>query len=225
MITREGVRLKIQALDRKLFGARRGANLKYREFTIISNNCWGGEIYEYYGLQKQSPTVGLFFMSDDYIRFLSDIKSYLESELLFIKPEDSKWKNYWQSKDSRFGNYPIGVLHNFRGEEVEIFFLHYKSEQQAKEKWERRCNRMNWQRLIVKFNDQNGFNQENLDQFLQLPFSNKLFFTVRKLENMDNNCFMIHQHSGNSILASYEPFGKTKYLNITEYINQINVNS
>ena len=48
----------------------RRRKLKERDFTIISNNCWGGICYEYYGLQKLSPTVGLYFFSEDYIKFV-----------------------------------------------------------------------------------------------------------------------------------------------------------
>lgn len=40
-----------------------------REFTIISNNCWGGTVYESYGLPKQSPTVGMFVMPRDFETF------------------------------------------------------------------------------------------------------------------------------------------------------------
>lgn len=61
------------------------------EFTIISNNCWGGVVYEAYNLKKQSPTVGMFFMADDYIKFCKDIKYYLGQEMEFIKPEESKY--------------------------------------------------------------------------------------------------------------------------------------
>lgn len=36
--------------------------LKNKDFTIISNNCWGGLTYEEYGLPKMSPTVGGVFL-------------------------------------------------------------------------------------------------------------------------------------------------------------------
>lgn len=49
--------------------------LKNTEFTIISNNCWGGFIYQKYGLKYQSPTIGLFFMGKDYIKFCSNVNA------------------------------------------------------------------------------------------------------------------------------------------------------
>lgn len=48
-------------------------------------------MYEAYNLKKQSPTVGMFFMADDYIKFCKDIKYYLGQEMEFIKPEESKY--------------------------------------------------------------------------------------------------------------------------------------
>ena len=217
----EGLRLKVLETDRKLFGKKRTRLLNKTSFTIISNNCWGGEVYEYYGLQKQSPTVGLFFMADDYIKFLSDLKGFVEADLSFISPEESKWKDYWSGKDNRFGQFPIGKLQNRGGVQIEIFFLHYDSEQQAKEKWVRRCDRIDWENLIVKFNDQNGCNQDHIDQFLNLPFKNKLFFTVRSWTHSNHDCYQFQQPKGDFILASYEPFGRNKTIDVTAYINGI----
>ena len=70
-MTYEGLRLKIQKYQRKLPARRRKKSLKGTRFTILSNNCWGGMIYESYDLPKQTPTVGCFFMSDVYILFLT----------------------------------------------------------------------------------------------------------------------------------------------------------
>ena len=66
-------------------------------------------IYESYNLPKESPTVGMFFMVNDYVEFLSDLKDYIDSELTFINPEESRWKDAPQvSGDKRFGTYPVG---------------------------------------------------------------------------------------------------------------------
>lgn len=45
--------------------------------------------------------------------------------------------------------YPIGKL----GNDVEIHFLHYKSETEAQEKWNRRLKRMNFNNILFKFSD------------------------------------------------------------------------
>lgn len=43
----------------------------------------------------------------------------------------------------------MGVLSNGK-DSIEIFFLHFHSEQEAREKWERRVQRINWNRLLIK---------------------------------------------------------------------------
>ena len=69
--TYEGLRLKVLKYWRLGLANYRKKQLKYTDFTIISNNCWGGMIYESYNSPKESPTVGMFFMAKDYIEFLS----------------------------------------------------------------------------------------------------------------------------------------------------------
>jgi len=155
------------------FAKQRKKQLKNTDFTIISNNCWGGMVYESYDLPKESPTTGLFFMASDYIKFLSDIKGYLAKELTFIDPKASKHWDFLKS-DKRFGSYPIGVLGD-----IGIMFLHYHSEKEASEKWKRRIQRIKWDKLIVKFNDQNGCTVDDVKAYAKLPYKNKLFFTIK----------------------------------------------
>ena len=182
-MTYEGLRLKVLKFWRLGLANHRKKHLKSTDFTIISNNCWGGMIYESYNLPKESPTVGMFFIAKDYIEFLSDLKGYVNGKLTFIKPEESRWKDMPQvSGDKRFGSYPIGVLSNGKNL-IEIFFLHYHSEQEAKEKWERRVQRINWNKLLVKFNDQNGCSEAEVNKFMETPFKNKVFFTCKHWPN------------------------------------------
>ena len=110
-MTYEGLRLKISKYWRKGFANMRKKKLKGTDFTIISNNCWGGMVYESYNLPKESPTVGLFFFADDYIFFLKNLKECLNAPLKFIQPEDSKCKDRSElTDDKRFGHYTIGQL-------------------------------------------------------------------------------------------------------------------
>ena len=64
-------------------------NSKDEKFSIICNNCLGGFIYQYYNLEYRTPTLGLFFLAEDYIKFLSNIKFYLSKELELIDPKES----------------------------------------------------------------------------------------------------------------------------------------
>ena len=215
----EDVRLRIRTKERMLLKKIRNRQLYNKEFTIISNNCWGGMVYESYDLQKQSPTVGLFFMADDYIKFCGDLKGYISKELKFINSYNSKYADIL-GHDSRFGKYPIGVLGD-----VEIMFLHYHSEKEAEEKWEIRCKRIDWDKLIVKFNDQNGCSEKQARMFLDLPFENKIFFTIHDDWSSikgEKCCYLIPQHTReNYITASHEPYSRKRNFDLTKIINSL----
>jgi len=147
-------------------------------YSIIANNCWGGMIYRDLHKPYLSPTAGMYFFSDDYIKFLKNLKHYLyESELVEISKDNSKYR------DSIEGTPIMGKL-----DDVEIVFVHYPTFKEAKAKWERRIKRVNMNRLIVKFNDQNLFEYENLLEFEKLPYKNKVFVTCHKDYCISENC-------------------------------------
>lgn len=223
MPTYEGLRLKVLKYWRCGLANHRRKQLKSTDFTIISNNCWGGMIYESYNIPKESPTVGMFFMAQDYIEFLSDLKGYVNGTLSFIKPEESRWKDAPQvSGDKRFGSYPVGVLSDGKNS-IEIFFLHYHSKEEAREKWERRIQRINWDKLLVKFNDQNGCTEKEVNKFMSMPFKNKVFFTAKHwpAENRGGYTYVHQFPKHDFIMASYEPFGKSRYIDITGLLNSL----
>ena len=74
-------RMKLRKIMNHIFGKFRRLGLNDTNFTIISNNCWGGVIYEYYDILKNSPTVGMYFFAEEYIRFISNLKYYLNLKL------------------------------------------------------------------------------------------------------------------------------------------------
>ena len=149
---------KICGLTNPLLGKYRQSRLTNTDFTIISNNCWAGICYEYYGLPKLSPTVGLYFYADEYIKFLNHLERYLSMDLQFIDIKDSKYSKELISKKQT--HVPIGLL-----DDVEIVFLHYRDVIIAKEKWQRRVERVNWNNMIYKFSYMNNCTLEHIRAF------------------------------------------------------------
>lgn len=211
----EGAKLKLRNNYVKLSANFRRKALKSFDFTIISNNCWGGFVYQSYGIPYNSPTIGLYFMADDYIKFVSDLKKYINSDLKFVSPENSRYYDLLKT-DKRFGEYPIGKI-----KDIEIIFLHYSSEEEAYDKWNRRCKRVNWDKLLVKFNDQNGCEKEHLSMFDNLNIENKVCFTSKEYPNLESVIFIKSAKGQESIYASQEPFGKSKYIDNTKVINSL----
>lgn len=186
--------------------------LKCNDFTIISNNCWGGRVYQRYALPYTSPTVGLMFYADEYIKFVSNLKYYLDQELTFIPKTESKYYQYYKEKDKY---YPIGVL-----DDIEIVFLHYKSEEEARKKWNRRKARINWNNLIVKFNDQNRCTPEHIKAFDQLPYQHKVCFVANPVKGTKNTILFKEFEGLNCIPNDIQSY--VKYIDIDKYLNSLN---
>lgn len=215
MMTYEGIRLKLRKLYIKLTVKSRSKKIIDNDFTIISNNCWGGFIYQSYGIEYKTPTIGLFFMADDYIKFVYNMKEYINLPLEFIEAKESKYLEHFKN-DKNFGTYPIGKLRD-----VEIHFLHYTSEKEALDKWNRRVKKINWNRLLFKFNDQNLCTKDHIKKFNDLPEKNKICFTSN-WEFKENSIIKIKSLVNyTAIKASYEPFGKSRYIDINKLINNL----
>lgn len=169
-------------INEKYLSKVRNKRLKTKDFTIISNNCWGAWVYRNYNLPYLSPTIGLFIMPKDYLRFINNLEYYLKKcKLKFIDFKSSKYYDYFNSQDKLI-NYPIGLL-----DDIEIFFVHYKSREEAKEKWERRVKRVNWNNLIIKFNDQNGCGEKEIIEFNKInKYKKMLCFTSKKIKGKYN---------------------------------------
>lgn len=218
-VSEEAIRLKIRnKIYIPLTCGMRRKKLNFEDFTIISNNCWGGTVYESYGIKKMSPTVGMFIMPEDYLKLISNLRYYLEQPLDFISPSESKWEPVLNNK-SNWGTYLIGKL-----EDIELQMLHHHDEAIARRKWEERILRINWSRLIFKFNDQNGATVNDIKNFLELPLENKLCFVASKQMKVNDDVILINQPSKykvDGVKASREPFGHSRLIDITGYINNI----
>lgn len=211
----ETVRLKWRSeVAVPLLRDRLRSELSVTDFTIISNNCWGGMVYESYGLRKMSPTVGMFIMPADFVRLCSDLPGHLAQPLEFVAPEESKWADALRSNDG-WGTYLVG-----RVGDVELHMLHYRDEATARRKWESRVGRVNYGRILYKLNDQNGAAEEDLLAFDALPLEHKVVFSAREHPGVSCcvklRCPKVYEY----VPTSYEPFGHNRAFDVTSYINE-----
>lgn len=216
MVSLETIRIKLRRFYITKTAKIRRKRIKIENFTIISNNCWGGFIYQSYNLKYNTPTIGLFFMAEDYIEFLKDIKKWIYKPIQFINYQDSKYYNHFK-KWNKFGKYPIGI---FKDSNIEIHFLHYNSSNKAIDDWSRRVKRINWDKVIYKFNDQNLCKYIHIKRFDELPYENKICFTTKEL-NLKSVIHIKKASKFVEIPTSYEPFGFSKLININEIINKL----
>lgn len=205
----------IEKVDQKIFSKVRNKKINNKDFTIISNNCFAGWVYRIFNLEYLTPTVGLFIMPDDYLKFIENLEYYLSLEMKFISSDNSKHSKYLSEKVKKFGKYPIGLL-----EDVEIHFLHYENEKEALEKWNRRKKRININKIIFKFNDQNGCKREHIEKFTNMKFKNKICFVSNEEYKNIKGTIFIKEFKKNGYVVDDTWFAR-KYLNLKKSINEL----
>lgn len=174
-------------------------SIKNKNFSIISNNCWAGRAYQYLDMPYLSPTAGLYFFAPDYIKFVSDLRRYLDTPLRFINPEESKY--YEEIKKRNQTDKPIGIL-----DDVEIVFLHYKTKEEAEEKWNRRKARVNYDNIILKFSRMNLCTEKEIEQFDALPFKNKFVLNNRLPLRFESEVYWDEDWNEEGIIRDTIPF-------------------
>ena len=147
--------------------------VRKKDFSIISNNCWAGRVYQYLDMPYLSPTAGLYFFAPDYIKFVSDLKKYLDAPLEFISPEASRYFEELKKRNQLVK--PIGKILD-----VEIVFLHYPTKEEAAEKWNRRKERVNFDHIVLKFSRMNLCTEKDIIDYFNLPFEHKAFVDTEK---------------------------------------------
>ncbi|HBI93588.1 MAG TPA: exopolysaccharide biosynthesis protein [Terrisporobacter glycolicus] len=136
--------------------------------TIISHNCIGGVLSHELGLRFLSPTVNLFMVNEDFIKFCENLEYYLSLEI-----------THYDGKIKR--EYPLGKC----GDLV-LYFVHYNSFEDARKKWEERKQRINMNNIYIIATDRDNFNKGLLQRFKRLPYRNKKLFSHLPIENSDD---------------------------------------
>lgn len=143
------------------------------DYSIISNNCWGGFVYQGFRQRYLSPTIGLFMMGKDYVKFCYHLMDYLNDELTFIDQKEARYYHYFKKLDKPV-NYPVARL-----KDIEIYFMHYKDRLEAYEKWSRRKDRINDKKLFFKFSERQDVTYEQIKMFDELPYNKVVFKNIR----------------------------------------------
>ncbi len=141
----EGIRNKVKGID----------------FSLLCNNCVAGVFYQDAGRRYTTPTVGLAFDGEDFVKFLENPQKYRNKNFEFFER-----KGY---------DYPMAKI-----EDIEVRFVHYKTEKECIEKWNSRFERINWANLFVVATDVDGLYQQKwLERFDKLPYKNKIMFVAK----------------------------------------------
>lgn len=148
---------------RSRFRKKLQSKLINENFSLITNNCDGGVIYNHLGLKFLSPTVNLYIKDEDYILFCENLRDFLiNGELKEIKSEF---------------DYPVGELSCEKGI-VEIYFMHYNSFEEAKQKWFERTKRVNFDNLYFLYEVTDVVDENLIKRFSEIQTGKKAIITT-----------------------------------------------
>ncbi len=205
------VEIRLRHLKEKNYRKRIRKHLKNTDFSIIANNCWGGGVYETFGLPYTTPTVGLFFYAACYIKFLLNLKENLHADLIFIK--ESKYNEANNLRKNKY--YPIGLING----EIEIHFLHYASEHEALEKWKRRSQRVNFDNLYLALTDNDLCTIKEIEAFDKLAYK-KVFFSAQQIPHIQSLVWLPQFQEKGKVGDLYsDPWLYRKYFNVVKWLN------
>ena len=141
--------------------------------SIISNNCHGAVIYHELGLQFKSPTISLQILPEDFWRFCTCLRHYLEAELREYTALSDEDKMHLEHMYGRVPTeWPIG-----RVDDVMIIFQHDRTFEEASEKWNRRKERVNYESIGYLFQVYNETYIDCAKKFLELDLPHSIVLT------------------------------------------------
>ena len=206
-----------ESIFRKIYRYKLRKRLHNKGFTIISNNCCGGIIYYDLGHRFDSPTINLSINHEDYLCFLENLKEALETDI---------------KEDCVDGvAYPVGKILLKNHQTIHLYFNHYHSFQEAVDKWNERCQRINNENLFVLMEMGRGTSKNLLQRFFSLPYEYKFalvngeypeFLHTKKLKFYDvfgpeSNATILNYRKG---FMSYK-----RYLHEFDFVKWLNKES
>lgn len=201
---------KVRNYFRSLYYKYKRGQLKNTAPTLITSDCFGGIAYHNLGLQFRSPTINLYFSKKDFIVFCNDIPSFFEAELV-------------EEKDDTV-SFPVGIL--VSGEnKVRLNFMHYKTFEEAKEKWDERKQRVDFSNIhVIQIIDR--ATAEDIANFETIPYEKKMLITS---ENVTNSKYVVEHkilksknHSHGQILTYPNALSLRRYMDRIDYVKFLN---
>lgn len=167
--------------------------LDLSDITLLSQNCLGGVMYHDCGAKFLTPTVNLYMLPNDFMRFVNQYDKYILETPKIIDNV----------------GYPVGEISN----DVKINFMHYNTPDEAVEKWEQRKQRINSDKVFVICVERDGFDSNTFKSFKSLPYP-KVLFTRNVEWKDDDECIFIKKYMNELQIPDLIPYRIMYYKNI-----------
>ena len=143
--------------QRNKIGKQLSKKLIKDNFTIISDDCWGGQIYRQLSIPYSTPTVGLWIVENDYLQFIENLSNINTVDIYSVNSN---------------ADYPIG-----QSSFAKYHFLHYENFATAVQTFKRRHQRINWDRLLYKIDlEKPGYNEKHIKKWNAMKLPNSIAF-------------------------------------------------
>lgn len=169
--------------------------IRNQNVCIISDTCWGGYTYHSLDMPFQSPFINMFLIGSEYKKLICNLQYYLAQPLEFVR-HDVEIQNNLST------TYPVCRLGD-----VEIHCNHYHSYENAKEIWDKRVKRFDFQNIFIKMNIEE---ESELEIFSEIPYKKIGFSSIPS-----KGCSDVIDLSG-EVMSSYI---KRNYQGVWSYIN------
>ncbi|WP_162525344.1 DUF1919 domain-containing protein [Rariglobus hedericola] len=144
------------------FRARHARRYKDRrlirqDFTVISDDCWGGKIYSAFGLKCHSPFIGMGFRAKEYLDFVCHFHDEGALDVLGTSTRE----------DNGF--------HQIETRHAQLQGMHYDSQEEFLHAYERRRKTILWDRVFIKIDfGKKNYTAEDIARWNALKFPNSI---------------------------------------------------
>lgn len=201
---------------RELFFRNLRKRLKNKDFTLITNNCFGGIVYHQLGLPFLSPTINLGFTFEGYLAFARDIPYYLSCEIEDISHEHKL-------------PFPVGRIVPKDDQHIPIMLLfgHYHSFEEAVTKWKKRAKRVNMDNLAFIYYHIGKPRPNLFREFEALP-GNKMMILQEDMPDcgLEHYCYMRSYDPAKNINHFFDRVGYSgrRVCNYFDFVSFLNGN-
>ena len=181
------------------------------DISIFASNCVGGEIYALLGIEFSSPLINISINRDEFIVLCTHLKEYLKCPLRVSKTKSGNCI-------AELGNESIDLKN------IEIRFPHDTEPNKVKANWNRRCSRVNFEKLVL-INDDKGLTEEDYVAYDRIPAFRKICLTAQDKSQKWKWCHQIEAYKDQEMTGEYN--GKSldglwKFIKLWDYISFLN---
>lgn len=165
------------------------------DFTILCPNCIGGLIYHRLGEKFNSPTINISIDTPDFCNFLDNLDYYISQDLTETLPKEN--------------GIPVGIVKGNGKDipDIQINFIHYKTFEEGRKKWNERKTRINKANTYVIMYDIDDINEsdytkvgfaeeKDLIKFESFECNNKVLLTSNPNNTKDYALYIKPNYKG-----------------------------